>query len=49
MVADGVPECLRGRRGRVPESVDRFLPWNLSADQRREWGSAEEVQAPDTS
>jgi transposase len=35
--------------GRVPESVDRFLPWNLSADQRREWGSAEEVQAPDTS
>jgi transposase len=35
--------------GRVPEDMDRFLPWNLSADQRREWGSAEEVQAPDTS
>jgi transposase len=35
--------------GRVPESVEGFLPWNLSADQRREWGSAEEVPAPDTS
>jgi transposase len=35
--------------GRVPESVDRFLPWNLSADQRRQWGSAEGVQAPNTS
>jgi transposase len=35
--------------GRVPGDMDRFLPWNLSADQRREWGSAEEMPTPDTS
>jgi Transposase IS66 family len=35
--------------GRVPEAVDRFLPWNLTADQRRAWGSAEEIEAPNTS
>jgi transposase len=35
--------------GRVPENPDRFLPWKLSADQRREWGSAAEVEATDTS
>ena len=35
--------------GRVPEPMDRFLPWNLTAAQRREWGSAREIEAPDTS
>ena len=35
--------------GRVPGSVECFLPWNVTADQRREWGSAEEVPAADTS
>lgn len=35
--------------GRVPEQLDRFLPWNLTAAQRQEWGSAREVEAPDTS
>jgi len=35
--------------GRAPAEVDRFLPWNLSAEQRRKWGSEEEVATPDTS
>src|SRR4051812_9282503 len=35
--------------GHAPEEVDRFLPWNLSAEQRRAWGSEEEVATPDTS
>ena len=35
--------------GRVPEQLDRFLPWNLTADQRRAWQSAGEVETPDTS
>ena len=35
--------------GRVPEPMDRFLPWNMTPDQRRAWGSAGEVEAPDTS
>jgi transposase len=35
--------------GRVPGEMERFLPWNMSAEQRREWGCAEEVEAPDTS
>jgi transposase len=35
--------------GRAPARVDRFLPWNLSAEQRRAWGSQEEIEAPDTS
>ncbi|MBV8233054.1 MAG: IS66 family transposase [Planctomycetaceae bacterium] len=35
--------------GRAPEKVDRFLPWNLSAEQRGAWGSEEGVQATDTS
>jgi transposase len=35
--------------GRPPESVDRFLPWNLTPEQRRAWGGEEEVQPPDTS
>jgi transposase len=35
--------------GRAPAQVDRFLPWNLSAEQRRAWGSQEEIEAPDTS
>ena len=35
--------------GRVPEQLDRFLPWKLTADQRRAWSSAAEVETPDTS
>jgi transposase len=35
--------------GRVPEQLDRFLPWILTADQRRAWSSAGEVETPDTS
>lgn len=35
--------------GRVPGDVDRFLPWNLSPEQRRAWGSDDEVPASDTS
>jgi transposase len=35
--------------GRAPAKVDRFLPWKLSAEQRRAWGSEEEVETPDTS
>jgi transposase len=35
--------------GRAPAQVDRFLPWNLSVEQRRAWGSSEEIETPDTS
>ena len=35
--------------GRAPEDVDRFLPWKLTAEQRREWGGEEAVSTPDTS
>jgi transposase len=35
--------------GRPPEQVDRFLPWNLNAEQRRAWGGEQEVKTPDTS
>jgi transposase len=35
--------------GRAPEDVDRFLPWKLSAEQRRAWGCEEEVKTSDTS
>jgi transposase len=35
--------------GRVVENVDKFLPWNLSPEQCREWGCEDEVPAPDTS
>jgi transposase len=35
--------------GRAPADLDRFLPWNLSPEQRREWGSDDEVPAADTS
>jgi transposase len=35
--------------GRPPEQVDRFLPWNLNAEQRRAWGGEEVIQTPDTS
>lgn len=35
--------------GRVPEPMAGFLPWNLSPDQRRAWGCAEEVAPPDSS
>jgi transposase len=38
-----------GAGGRVPEQLDRFLPWKLTADQRRAWSSAGEVETPDTS
>jgi transposase len=35
--------------GRAPAEVDRFLPWNLSPETRREWGSDDAVPAADTS
>jgi transposase len=35
--------------GRAPAEVDRFLPWNLSPDQRRQWGCDDAVPAVDTS
>ena len=35
--------------GRAVKDVDRFLPWNLSAEQRRAWGCEDEVPASDTS
>ena len=35
--------------GRHHAGMDRFLPWNLSPEQRREWGSDEAVAAADTS
>ena len=35
--------------GRAPDDADRFLPWNLSAEQRRAWGCADEIPATDTS
>jgi transposase len=35
--------------GRAPAEVERFLPWNLSPEKRREWGSDDAVPAADTS
>jgi hypothetical protein len=35
--------------GRAPAEVDRFLPWNLSSDRKREWGCDDAVPAADTS
>jgi transposase len=35
--------------GRAPTDVERFLPWNLTAEQRHAWGSDEEVGVADTS
>jgi len=35
--------------GRAVEDVDRFMPWNLSLEQKRAWGCEDEIAAPDTS
>jgi hypothetical protein len=35
--------------GRAPAKVDRFPPWNLSPEKRREWGCDDAVAAADTS
>ena len=35
--------------GRAPGDMERFLPWNLSPEQRRAWGSEESVPTSDTS
>jgi transposase len=35
--------------GRAVEDVERFLPWNLSPEQKRAWGCEEEIPASDTS
>ena len=35
--------------GRAPEDMGRFLPWNLTAEQRRAWGGDEEAGVADTS
>jgi transposase len=35
--------------GRAVADVDRFMPWNLSPEQRRTWGCEDEIPALDTS
>jgi transposase len=35
--------------GRGVQDVERFLPWNLSPEQKRAWGCKEEVPVRDTS
>ena len=35
--------------GRAVDDVDRFLPWNLSPEQKRAWGGEEEISGSDTS
>jgi transposase len=35
--------------GRAAVDVARFLPWNLSPEQRRAWGCEQEISTPDTS
>jgi transposase len=35
--------------GRAVADVDRFMPWNLTPEQRQAWGCEEEVPALDTS
>jgi transposase len=35
--------------GRAPADLNRFLPWDLSPEQRHAWGSDEEVGVADTS
>jgi hypothetical protein len=35
--------------GAAPADVERFLPWNLSAEQRRGWSWANAAQDADTS
>jgi transposase len=42
-------EACAAAGGRAVEDVDRFMPWNLSPEQRRAWGSEEETAATDTS
>jgi transposase len=35
--------------GRAVDDLDRFMPWNLTPEQRREWGCEDEIPASDTS
>jgi transposase len=35
--------------GRAPADVERFLPWNLSSEQKQAWGCEDQAQASDTS
>ncbi len=35
--------------GQAPEDLERSLPWNLGPEQRREWGSDDEIPVSDTS
>jgi transposase len=35
--------------GRAPADVARFLPWKLSAEQKRAWSSEETIETQDTS
>ena len=35
--------------GQVPEESERFLPWNLSAEERRRWSLAGAEEGADTS
>ena len=42
-------EACAAAGGRAVEDVERFLPWNLSPEQKRAWGCEEEIPASDTS
>ena len=42
-------EACAAAGGRAVKDVERFLPWNLSPEQKRAWGCEEEIPASDTS
>ena len=42
-------EACAAAGGRAVEDVERFLPWNLSPEQKRAWGCEEEIPVSDTS
>jgi transposase len=42
-------EACANAGGRAVDDVDRFMPWNLSPEQRRVWAREDEIPASDTS
>ena len=48
-MVDVVLRALRGGRGKVPENIQLFLPWNLSEEKKKELGNAGLPQGEDTS
>ena len=42
-------ERLRGGRGQGSRNIERFLPWNLSQEKRKELGGPDPTEAADTS